>query len=71
MDLAEVRSVVREILWEFQENHLDDKECPKCMASCTMVKVSVQPDDPEEKFVNKWRCLNCLGLFTEGLESVE
>ena len=74
MDASEVRILVRQMLWDWERDHLDDKDCPKCKASCTMVRVSVQPDNPkedEEAFVDKWRCLNCLGVFTEELKPVE
>jgi len=68
MDLAEERRQVREMLWDWERDHLDGKECPKCKASCTMVRVSVMPN---EEGINKWRCLNCLGLFTEELKEIE
>ncbi len=67
MDLSEVKSVVRDMLWEWEEDNLDGKECPTCKASCTMVRVSVVSYEGES---NKWRCLNCLGLFTGKLEEV-
>lgn len=71
MDLNDVRSIVREMRWEWEREHLDEKECPKCGRESTMIKVWVTPKNPEADFIHKWRCLNCLGMFTEGLTEVE
>jgi len=72
MQYNEVKTIVREILWEWEQEHFDGKDCPKCRASCTMVRVSVMPlEGDREGFTNKWRCLNCLGVFTEELKSIE
>ena len=46
---------------------VDTRECPKCKATTTMLRVCVE--DTEEGIV-KWRCLNCLGLFSEELKEV-
>ena len=69
MDITDVKSIVREEQWEWEKNHLDDKDCPGCKANCTMIRVLVMDDEGD--CTNKWRCLNCLGLFTEGLKETE
>ena len=70
MDLTDVKQIVREMLWEYQQDTIDEKNCPNCKASCTMIRVSVLPLENEEGYSNQWRCLNCLKLFTEELKEV-
>jgi len=71
MDIVDVKSIIREMRWEWERENLDSKKCPKCGIESTMIKVAVTPKDPEEESQNKWRCLNCLGLFTEELKEIE
>lgn len=65
MDILEVRSIIRDVMWNWEKENLAQKDCPMCQKECTMIKVSV-PDD--ETSIKKWRCLNCLDLFTEILK---
>lgn len=62
MELREIRSAANEVL----RTYLTEKDCPKCAAEATMVKVSVWKTNSDEVVV-KWRCLNCLTLCTETL----
>ena len=66
MNHEDRREVRKEI-----EKHLSEKECPTCDAGTTMVKVEVWPNADELHIHTRWRCLNCLGIFTETLKPVE
>ena len=65
MDYRDIKSMVSEEVWERLKEVVDTRECPKCKATTTMLRVCVE--DTEEEIV-KWRCLNCLGLFSEELK---
>ena len=63
MESYEMKRIAREAL----EQHITDKTCPKCKAETTFLRVSVWPED-DSPCLEKWRCLNCLTLFTEELK---
>ena len=44
------------------------KHCPICKADITMIGFDYWPDEGESE--DRFRCLNCLQLFTEKLEPV-
>jgi len=70
MDYMEVKQIFREELHRWLEHTLEGKKCPECGTITTMVKVFVEPPEGAPELaptVLKWRCLNCLGLFTEEL----
>jgi hypothetical protein len=69
MDILEVKAIVRDVIWDWEREHLDSKDCPICQKECTMVSVSVM--DKEGEYTTKWRCLNCLRLFIETLKEEE
>ena len=71
MDYQEVKQIVRESLHQMFEDFRVQKECPKCGIQTTMLKVWVDPLTDASAWpesIPKWRCLNCLGLFTETLK---
>jgi len=61
MDEHMVERIVRRQL----EGVFADRECPVCKGDTTMIKVSVWSDGD---FRTKYRCMNCLTLFTEELQ---
>ena len=63
MERPEVRRIVSEELDEV----FPEKYCPHCKADTTMIKVEVW--DENDSYV-RYRCLNCLKLFTEELREV-
>lgn len=66
MNYQDVKQLVREQLHHSLEEVVDQKKCPKCGFYVTMLKVHVEPSaEVLAEIVTKWRCLNCLGLFTE------
>ena len=62
MDYRRIRSMISEEVWGRLKEVVDTRECPKCKATTTMLRVCVD--------IVKWRCLNCLGLFSEELKEV-
>jgi len=71
MDYIDIRRVVWEVLHQELKEICDEKKCPRCHTVTTMVKVWVEPPEGESELAQaivKWRCLNCLGLFTEELK---
>lgn len=75
MEYHEVRQIAQEASWKFMKEFFDTKDCPVCKSSTTMLKVEVQSleEDLEEELSLpdvKWRCMNCMNLFTEKLEKV-
>lgn len=74
MDYTEVRRVVTGELFQTLRDVRDWKRCPKCSRTTTMVKVYVEDVESKEEVAEdliKWRCLNCLGLFSEELKEVK
>ncbi len=71
MDYNETRNMIREEVHRRLEDIQGWKVCPECKVYTTMAKVCVEPLDEEGLGVSdtviKWRCLNCLKLFTETL----
>ena len=71
MDYQEIRNIVRGEVHLRLGDIQASKRCPECGTYTTMLKVYVElqgeeiPDLAES--VVKWRCLNCLKLFTETL----
>lgn len=73
MEYQDVRQIVRETLHQALEDFRAQKACPKCGTDTTMLKVYVEPPKDASEFaveIAKWRCLNCLGLFTEVMSPV-
>jgi len=66
MEDYEVRRIAREAV----EEAMPEKPCPNCKADTTFIKVEVYQEG-DSPFLTKWRCLNCLGLFTEELKEEE
>jgi len=69
MDCLEIKAIIRDAILDWEGEHLDFKNCPSCQKECTMLKFSVT--DKEGEYANKWRCLNCLNVFTEILKEEE
>ena len=67
MNYLQVRSLVREEFNRRIEERFPYRECPKCERYANMVKVFTEEGEEE---VVKYRCLNCLTLFSERLEEV-
>ncbi len=63
MEYHEVRRIVNEELDEI----FPEKYCPICKADTTMIMVECWS---EEDRVVRYRCMNCLKLFTEELKEV-
>lgn len=68
MDRIEAKDMIRTKLQEFEAEYLTDRSCPKCGVESTMIGIKVWMED---EFIKKWRCLNCLSLFVEGLQEVD
>ena len=68
MDYNEVKMICREQLREQLGEVQDERDCPVCSKRTTMLKVFVEDMEAGEfREGIKWRCLNCLGLFSEKL----
>ena len=65
MDSADKHDV-REIIGRY----ISEKECPTCDAETTMIKVEVWPNAEGLYIPSRWRCLNCLEMFTETMKPV-
>ena len=69
MEYRDVRALISRELYDSLEKRLPMKECPVCKRAVTMVTVYVEEGTELELGlpVEKWRCMNCLGLFSEKL----
>lgn len=61
MDYTALRIIAKETLWNELAGIFSSRKCPICNEECSMIKVIVEDKE-------KWRCLNCLTLFTEELK---
>ena len=74
MDYAETRRLIDEIFNRRLDELREFRKCPKCGKETSMVKFFVEDFESKEEpaeSIEKWRCLNCLGLFTEELRESE
>ena len=74
MDHTETRRLIEEIFNRRFSELREFGKCPKCGRETSMIKFFVEDFESKEELaetVEKWRCLNCLGLFTEELRESE
>lgn len=74
MNYTEVRRLIEEVASRRLREERKQLKCLRCGKETTMVRVYVEDVESGEEFPEelvRWRCLNCLGLFSEELREVK
>ena len=71
MNIEYMKEIAYDEIRKVMKHHFDIRFCPKCKFHTQMLRFSVTPETEEGEHKTKYRCLNCLEVFTEELVKEE